>query len=219
MLCLSIYDPHRHLMLNHYWKKNQESGAFEGGPTEEAATGWAWKHQKPIVIPDTQQEHRFPGCVPILMNHGIRSYTVLPMSTHTPHFGAVGLGKNIPETLKGEDVELLSCVANIGALTQERDRAARAVEEQHSLVEISHELNSNLGLDKLLPTILSSLRRIGRYEQAVLSLLDDEGKNERLYGDAVEWESYPIEQSLSAQAIRTRKPAFFTADELQERVL
>jgi formate hydrogenlyase transcriptional activator len=222
LLNLSLYDPRRGCMLNHYWKKNQESGKFEAGPVEKAATGWAWKHQESLAIPDVEREERFPSCMSVLLNHGVRSYTVLPLSTPSSHFGALGLGKNIPETLNEEDVEFLSRVALMGALALEKEKAERAAEEQQSLVEISRKLSSCLELEKLLPVVLSSLRSIARYDRALLSLLDEDGKSVYLYGDALEWEPFvnhgsilPVEQSVSAQAIRTRKVEFLNADELR----
>jgi len=222
LLNLALHDPHRGCMLNQYWKKNQESGEFEASP-DAAATGWAWKHQEPIVVLDTEHEQRFPGCMPVLLNQGVRSYTVLPVSTPSRHFGALGLGKSVPEALKSEDVEFFSRVALLGALALEKEKASRALEEQQSLVAISRELSTNLELEKLLPAILSSLRSIARYERAVLSLLDEEGKNVHLYGDALEWEPFvnhgntvPLEHSISARAVQTRNVAYLTGGDLRD---
>jgi formate hydrogenlyase transcriptional activator len=222
LLNLSLHDARRDCMMTHYWKKNRESGEFGALPVDGAATGWAWKHQEPIAIPDTEREERFPGCVPVLLNHGVRSYTVLPLSTPTARFGALGLGKNVPEALDNEDVEFLSRVALMGALALEKEKANRAFEEQQSLVAISRELSSSLKLEELLPAILSSLRSIGRYERAILSLLDEDGRNVHRYGDALEWEPHlnhgatvPLEQSLSAHAIETQGVTFFTASDLR----
>lgn len=223
LLNLALYDPRRNCMLNQYWKRNQESGEFDSSPVEKAATGWAWKHQEALAIPDIEREQRFPGCMPVLLNQGVRSYTVLPMSTASSRFGALGVGKKIPEALGGEDVEFLSRVALMGALALEKEKAQHAFEEQQSLVAISRELSANLDLEKLLPAILSSLRSIARYDRAVLSLLNEEGKNVYHYGDVLEWEPLvnhgamvPVEQSLSAQAIQTRKVTYFTADDLRD---
>src|SRR6266404_1236190 len=223
LLNLSLYDQRQDCMLTQYWKKNQESGEFDAFPVDGAASGWAWKHQEPIAIPDTRQEQRFPSCVPVLLNHGVRSYTVLPMSTPSKHFGALGLGKNVPEALDHEDVEFLSRVALMGALALEKEKASRALEEQQSLVAISRELSSSLELEKLLPVILSSLRSITRYERTILCLLDEDGKNVHRYGAALEWEPFvnhggaiPLEQSLSARAIQKRNIAFLTAADLHE---
>jgi len=223
LLNLSLYDPRRDCMQTHYWKKNRESGEFAAAPVDEAATGWAWKHQKPIAIPDIAGEQRFPGCVPVLLNHGVRSLTVLPMSTPSSHFGALGLGKNVPEVLDSQDVEFLSRVALMGALALEKERAHHAFEEQQSLVAISRELSFSLELEKLLPVILSSIRSIARYGRTILTLLDEEGENVHRYGDALEWEpllnhgtTVPLEQSLSMRTIQTRDVTFFTADDLRD---
>ena len=223
LLNLALYDPRRNCMQNQYWKKNQESGEFDSSPVDEAATGWAWKHQEPLAIPDTEREQRFPGCMPMLLNHGVRSYTILPVSTASSRFGTLGVGKRVPEALGSEDVEFLSHVALMGALALEKQKAQRAFEEQQSLVAISRELSSSLDLEKLLPAILSSLRGITRYDRAVLSLLDGDGKNVYHFGDVLEWEplvnhgrTIPVEQSLSAHAIQTRNVAFFTAGDLRD---
>ena len=190
MLNLALHDPRRNCMLNLYWKKNQGSGEDDSCPVDEGASGWAWKHQEPIAIPDIEREHRFPGCIAVLLNHGVRSYTVLPMSTPSSHFGAVGLGKKVPEVLNDEEVVFLSRFALMGALAMEKEKANRSLEEQQSLVAISRELSSCLELDKLLPVILSSLRSIARYGRSILTLLDEDGKNVHPYGDALEWESF-----------------------------
>jgi formate hydrogenlyase transcriptional activator len=223
LLNLSLYDPRQDCMLTQYWKKNQESGEFGPFPVDDAASGWAWKHQKLVAIPDTEREQRFSGCVPVLLNHGVRSYTVLPISTPSRHFGALGLGKAVPEAMNREDIEFLSRVAVMGALALEKDRADRAVEEQQSLVAVSRELSSSLEWEKLLPVILSSVRSIARYDRAVLMLLDEDGKNVHRYGDALEWESLlnhgntiPLDKSFSARAIQTRSVTFFAADDLRE---
>jgi formate hydrogenlyase transcriptional activator len=223
LLNLSLYDPRRDCMLTQYWKKNRESGEFDALPVDEVATGWAWKHQKPIAIHDTEREQRFPGFVPMLLNHGVRSYTVLPISTPSRHFGALALGKRIPEILNGEDFEFLARIALMGALALEKERAYRAFEEQQSLVAISRELSSSLELEKLLPVVLSSLRSIARYQRTILCLLDKDGKSVHRYGDALEWEpfvnpgsSIPLEQSLSARAMQRRSVAFLTASDLHE---
>jgi formate hydrogenlyase transcriptional activator len=223
LLNYSLHDPRRDCMLTHYWKRNQESGEFDPFPVNDAVTGWVWKHQELIAISDTERESRFPGFMPVLLNHGVRSYIAVPVSTPAHRFGALGLGKNVPGGVHDDDVELLSRVALMGALVLEKDRAYSAFEEQQSLVAISRELGSSLELDKLLPVILSSIRNIARYDRTVLDLLDDDGKNMHLFGDAKEWEPFvnsdtkvPIEQALSGRAIRTRNVALFTADDLRE---
>jgi len=72
----------------------------------------------------------------------------------------------------------------------EKERAKQAVEEQQSLVAISRELSVSLELEKLLPTILSTLRSSSRYERSLLSLLEEDRKTVRLAGDDSEWRQY-----------------------------
>jgi formate hydrogenlyase transcriptional activator len=224
LLNLSLHDARRDLMLTQYWKKNNESGVFDPLPVDGAASGWAWKHQKSVAIPDTKHEERFPGCVEVLFNHGVRSYNVLPLSTPSAHFGAVGLGNSAPDAmLNPEDVEFLRRVAMMGAISLEKERASRAFEEQKSLVAISQELSSSLDLEKLLPRILASLRSISRYDRTIPTLLNESGEHVQRWGHSLEWEAHlnhgnsvPIKDSLSAEAVETRAPSFFTADDLSE---
>jgi formate hydrogenlyase transcriptional activator len=222
-LSVSLHDPHHDCMQTNYWKKNRESGEFEDLPVDTAASGWTWKHQETVTIDDVEREQRFPGCTPILRDHGVRSYTLLPMSTRSRHFGALGLGRSVRELVSGEDVEFLSRVALLGAVALEKIKAYESFEEQRSLLEISRELSSSLELYKLLPALLASIRNIARYEQAVLSLLDADGKNVQFFGETREWEPLinhgtvvPIEQSLSGRAIQSKNAAFFTAADLRE---
>lgn len=223
LLNLSLYDQRQGYMRSHYWKRNEESGEFVPLSVEEAASGWAWKHQEAVTISDTEREGRFPGFTPLLRDHGIRSYVAVPVTTPTERFGALGLGKRIPEVPNGEDVELLSRLAMMGAIVLEKDRAKRAVEEQQSLVTISRELSSILELEKLLPAILSSLRSIARYQWAVLSLLGEDGNKVQPYGDNPELEpfvnhgtSVPLDQALAGRAVHTREVALYTADDLRQ---
>src|ERR1039457_1801928 len=224
LLNLSIHDSRRDCMLTQYWKKNNESGMFDPLRVDRAASGWAWKFQESVAIPDTEREQRFPDCLPVLINLGVRSYTVLPLSTPSAHFGAIGLGKSAPdEVLNHKDVEFLARVALMGAIALEKERASRALEEQKSLVAISQELSSSLDLEKLLPLILASLRSIRRYDRTILALLDESGEHVQRFGHSLEWEAHlnhgnsvPLKQSLSWPAVETRLPSFFTSDDLSE---
>ncbi len=223
LLNLSLPEPHRDYMATQYWKKNNESGKFDSLPVDQAASGWAWRNQSPIAIPDIERDRRFPGMVYDLRTHGVRSYTVIPISTASRHFGAIGIGKSVPEALKTEDVELLSRIALLSALNMEKARAERAFEEQQSLVAISRELSSSLQIEKLLPAILSSLRGIARYERSVLCLLEKGDEHLYLHGDVMEWEPFinhgakiPAESTLSAKTIQTKSVNFFGPRELGE---
>ena len=222
-LNMSLHDPKQNCMRTRYWTKNRETGEMHHFSVDEAACGWSWKYQEPIAIPDTEREERFANCAHELLDRGVRSYTALPMSTPSRHFGSVGLGKNVAEVISDDDLEFLSRIASMGADVLEKERANDALLEQQSLLAISRELSSNLDLEKLLPVILSSLRSIARYELSVLALLDEDGKSVRIFGSGTEWEPFidlgtvvRLEDALSGWTIRNRTVRFFTADELRD---
>ncbi len=226
LLHLSLRDPRGDYMATQYWKRNNESGVFDSIPVDQATSGWSWRHQSPLAIHDIEDDGRFAEIVPTLRAHGVRSYTAIPMSSASRHFGAIGIGKNIPGTLRFEDIELLSRIALLSALNLEKEKAGKAFEEQQSLVAISQQLSTNLELEKLLPVILQSLRSIARYERSVLSLLEKGDAHVYLHGEVLEWEPFinhgaklPTAHSLSAKAINTRQVTFYGADDLRQAQL
>src|SRR5579862_209487 len=220
LLYLSLQDPLQNRMLTRYWKKNRDSGEFDPLPVDHAVTAWAWAHQQPVVIPDIEHDQRFPAAA-TLLNRGVRSYAVFPLSTTTGRLGALGIGNGLPVALPREDVEFLLRIALMATLALEKDAARRSAEEQESLLAITRLLTSNLQLDKLLPLILASVRGIARYRQATLSLLAEDGKSVRRYwenvkgADGIE-DSVPLEQSMLARAIQTRIAVLFSASDLRE---
>jgi formate hydrogenlyase transcriptional activator len=222
LLNVSLHDPRRDCMLTQYWKKNQESGEFDVLPVEEAATGWVWKHQELIAIPDTEREQRFPGFVPVLLNHGVRSYIALPVSTPTNHFGALGLGKNLPGSPNDDDIELLSRVALMGALVLEKDRAYSAFEEQQSLVAISRELSSSWSWKsccrRFFPVCGTSRATTGPFWACWTRMARTCTYMEMLgSGNLMSTATLRFRLSKpSRRAIQTRKVALFTADDLRE---
>ena len=220
----SLHDERQNCMVTHYWKRNQESGELNAFAVDECVSGWVYTQQEPLTISDITCENRFPSCLPVLGQHGVRSYSVLPMTTPFRRYGALGLGKNVSEVLDSRDLEFLSWVSLMAALALENQGIHRAWEEQQSLVAIGRELSSSLDLERLLPIILSSLRSITRYDHAALCLLDEDGSSLQSYAlEALAGEPFltpgqrvPADQSPSAQAIHTRSITFFTAEDLRD---
>jgi formate hydrogenlyase transcriptional activator len=226
-LNFSSYDPRQNCMLTYYWKKNEESGEFNAFAVDECVSGWVWTHQEVAAIADVEQEKRFPECMQLLRKHGVRSYSMLPMSTGSQRFGALGLGRSVPEVLNAQDVEFLSSVARMAALALENQGVHRAGEEQQQrlqgLVTIGRELSSSLEMETLITNILSKLRLIMGHDHAVLMMLEDDGKTLRKYAmDSAHSAKFtaagvtrvPLRQSLSARAMETRSVTFWSAEEL-----
>src|SRR6266478_8244405 len=179
-LKFSQHDASQNCMITHYWKRNQESGQCDAFAVDECVSGWVWMHQDAVTIPDVEKEKRFPLCMQELRKHGVRSYSVLALSTSERHFGALGLGKNVPEILDSEDLEFFHRVAFIVSLALENQQTHRAGEEQRErlqgLVTIGQQLSSSLELETLLPIVFSNVRQITSCDHTVLALLEEDKK-------------------------------------------
>ncbi|MFY9559878.1 MAG: sigma 54-interacting transcriptional regulator [Terriglobales bacterium] len=225
-LNFSLHDPSQNCMITHYWKKNQESGEFDAFAVDQCVSGWVWMHQEAFVIPDVERETRLPECMQVLRRHGVRWYSMLPMSTSSHRFGALGLGKSVPEVGGVEEVEFFQRVAFMVALTLENQEAHHAGEEQRDrlqdLVTISRDLSSSLDVEALAKSAISNLRRILGHDHTVLKLLEPDGKTLTRYEvESPPWEAYqaqgdhvPLEQAISARAIETRSVTFWSAEQL-----
>jgi formate hydrogenlyase transcriptional activator len=225
-LKFSQHDYSQNCMVTHYWTRNQESGQCDAFAVDECVSGWAWMRQEVVSISDVEKENRFPSCTQELRKHGVWSYTVLPVSTPERRFGALGLGKSIPEVVDSADLEFFHRVAFMVSLALENQQAHRADKEQRErlqgLVKIARDLSSTLELENLTTNILSSLRGITHYDHAALMLLEEDGKMLRRYAmDSPPWEAYriqndcmPLKQALSARAIETRSVVYWNAEEL-----
>src|SRR5882757_4899314 len=184
-LKFSLHDPHQNCMITHYWKKNQESGQFDAFALDECVSGWVWMRQEAMTIPDVEKEKRFPACMQDLRKHGVRSYSMFPLTTSACRYGALGLGRSVAEAPDSEDVEFFGRVAFVVALALENQEAHHAGEEQRErlqgLVTIGQELSSSLELETLLPIVFANLRQITSYDHAVLALLEEDKKFLRVY--------------------------------------
>ena len=227
-LNFSLHDERQNCMITHYWTKSEESGEFDGFPVNDCATGWVWKNQEAMFIPDIEQEIRFQACIPALRKHGVRSYSVAPMTTTEGRLGSLGLGKKQPEALDAEDMAFLSRAAHMVAVALQNQKLRWAMEDRcrrlQSLVAIAQELNSNLGLDRWLPAIFAELRQIAPCDYAAIGILEDGGL--RRY--AVSWgpglesqqeDKYgrlSLSEATAEKAIETRSITYWTAQDLQQ---
>jgi len=225
-LKFSQHDPSQNCMITRYWKRNQENGQCDAFAVDECVSGWVWMHQEVVTIPDVEKEKRFPLCVQELRKHGVRSYSMLPVSTAERRFGALGLGKRVPEVLDSEDLEFFHRVALMVSLALENQETYHVGEEQRErlqgLVTIGRDLSSTLDLQQMTTNILSNLRGVTHHDHAALMLIEEDGKILRRYSmDSPPWDAYrsqedrlPLKQALSARAIETRSVVYWSAAEL-----
>ena len=56
----SLHDPKKNQMRLHILEGTELKAPREM-PVEDAATGWVWQNQQPLIFPDLQAESRFPA--------------------------------------------------------------------------------------------------------------------------------------------------------------
>jgi formate hydrogenlyase transcriptional activator len=213
----SLHDPIQDRMLSHFWKAGEETGELPALPVGECVSGWVWRHQQPMSIPDLELDARFPTCLRRLRKHGVRSYTAVPISTAGCRYGALAMGKSETEAADPQHSELLARVAQMVALALENQKIRRAVQKQEerikSLAAISEGLSSSLDLERLTPIIFANLRRITNYDCAALALLEADRRALRMYAVdplpgseplVFEGRTVPLEEAISGQTLATR---------------
>jgi formate hydrogenlyase transcriptional activator len=191
----------------------------------DSPSGWVWKHQEPVRIPDIERETRFADGLRELRAHGVRSYAVVPMSSARRRYGALGVGYPEPSEDSPEALPLLERAARLVALAVENHEIHSEWEKQQnrlkSLVEIGQEVSSTLDFDQLLPLVFSKMRRITNYDYARLAVLEPDSRTLRIRtvepaqsAAAREWNRLPLANAISARAIETRKVALLDAKEI-----
>jgi formate hydrogenlyase transcriptional activator len=179
-LKLALHDPQQDCMITRYCKKNADAGGVDAFPVADCLTGWAWTHQQMAMVTDVDTEQRFPHCIQELRKHGIRSYCVLPLTIEERRYGALGLGKNLPEALESGCVDFLQRLAVLVTIALENQEKNRARDEHRErlqrLVGFAHELNSTLEIERLLPVVFSTVKEMTQCEYVGVVLLEEDKK-------------------------------------------
>jgi formate hydrogenlyase transcriptional activator len=59
---------------------------------EDSPSGWVWQNQQPYVIPDLEEETRFPEFIQRLRGYNVRSMAIIPLTTAQHRLGAFSSG-------------------------------------------------------------------------------------------------------------------------------
>jgi formate hydrogenlyase transcriptional activator len=198
-LGVGIYEEKAHEI---HLKMFDGSGASLDTPKfspEETLSWWVYQHQEPLVIASLEKETRFPTPVDLLKKLGIRSVSVLPLTTVHRRLGGLAVGSQEANAHNSEEVRFLSLVANQVALALDdcmSHEASRRAEEElrqkqvelqakrdrlQLLLEVTNQVVSNLDLRDLLRSIAESVRRVMRCDCVGVSLLNPETNQVCLY--------------------------------------
>lgn len=188
---------------------------------EETFTWWVYLHQQPLVIPNLNEETRFPRAVEVLRTHGIRSVCTLPLTTVHGRLGSLAVGSQDVDAYGSEEVSFLSLVANQVALAvdaalsfEASEQAQKELQRKHAelqaerdrlqlLLDVTIQVVSNLELPELLRAISASVRRVMQCDAVGVFLLDAEHNRLHLSardftgltGPTQEDVSYPVDEN------------------------
>ena len=201
-------------------------------PPDDSPSGWVYVHQQPLVIPDVNQESRWPKIMDVLKRNRVVSSCWLPLTTAQHRLGALMFGFVSGGPLESQldfmrQVSAQVAVAVDNTLNFEKAekyqrQLARERDRLRVLLEITNVLVSELDIRELFPSITACLRRVMPSEYSSLALLDNGGGT--LKNHALVFEGNPaiipqgataaLDETPAGKAVETRRPAIFDAGEL-----
>jgi formate hydrogenlyase transcriptional activator len=81
-------------------------------PVDEDPAGWVWQTQQPLIIPDVNEETRWPRFLELAKPSGGQSCCQLPLTTSRGRLGTLVFGSQQPSAYDAADLDFLQIVAN-----------------------------------------------------------------------------------------------------------
>ena len=165
-VALSLYDPAKHRMRLQTIQANVPADLVGGHeePLDETPAGSVWQSQQPVIVPDLVDEARWPKVTQRMLEDGINSFCVVPLTTAVRQLGAIGFASQRKEAYGVGDLEFLQEVAKQVAvavdnvlhhqdLLHDRDRL-------RLLLEVTESIASHRDLTELLRDLAQRLPSI-----------------------------------------------------------
>lgn len=125
-----------------------------------------------ISIADTAHENRYPH----IAESGLGSIAYVPLPTATVPVGVIVVGRAERGAFRKEVIDFLKSVANVLTTLIEQRRSHVAERQQRAIIEaqnrVAAALNSSLGLEAVLDTILDNLPRIVPHDYASIMMIE-----------------------------------------------
>jgi formate hydrogenlyase transcriptional activator len=237
LLSLVLYDAATNTMRLHILESTSEVEPHIPEmeiPADESPSGWVYLHQEPLVIPDVNEETRWPKIMDVLKRNRIVSSVWLPLTTAQHRLGALMFGFVSGSPLESQldfmrQVSAQVAVAVDNTLNFEKAekyqrQLARERDRLQVLLEITNALVSELDIRELFPSITACLRRVMPSEYSSLALLEQGGGTLRNYALVFEGNPAIIPQGATAKldetpagrVVETRRPAVLDGRELAQ---
>lgn len=88
----SLHDSLKNVMRVHTWEGSTLTTTPDEVPVDDSTSGWVWRNQQPLVVPDERLDKHFPASVNYLRTKGIRSYCT-PSHHGAKAVGCLGVGQ------------------------------------------------------------------------------------------------------------------------------
>ena len=120
-MSLLLYDEASHNFRIQLLETRRSSGIIlPSNVGREETISWSvYQNQKPVVIPSTLRDERFPKTIGILRDNSILSACFLPLTTSRRRLGAIGFGMSREHNFTSDEVDYLGLVADQVALAAE----------------------------------------------------------------------------------------------------
>jgi formate hydrogenlyase transcriptional activator len=224
----AFYDPVKNVMRGHLWEKSGDTPSEMERVVAESPSGWAWKNQQPLIVPDLEAETRFPWVRSMLLERGLKSYCWFPLTATEKCLGAMGFGRSRTNGYSENDMRLLPRLAKLVAVAVEAAQTREALVEEkerlHMLLEVNNTLVTNRDLQKLFPAISAFIHRMIRYDYASVAVYDEESHTLSYYplesslttGVAGMDTTHPVKDTPAGHALMDRETKIFTREDLLE---
>ena len=135
-------------------------------PPDESPSGWVYVHQEPLVIPDVDQETRWPKIMDVLKRNRVVSSSWLPLTTAQHRLGALMFGFVSAGPLDSQldfmrQVSAQVAVAVDNTLNFENaEKYQRQLTRERDRLQVLLEITNVLGLGAGHPRVVSRHRRL-----------------------------------------------------------
>ncbi|UCC62145.1 MAG: GAF domain-containing protein, partial [Anaerolineae bacterium] len=142
----------------------------------EGLTGWAAETNQPVAVADAARDPRFKFLPETEESHFL-SLLAVPLVNQGRVIGAMNIQTRIHHTFSGDEIELLSLIADLAAGALEKamlyEGMQRQIAELSALAEVSQAVTSPLYLDEMLEVVVEMVARVMNARLCSLMLLDE----------------------------------------------
>ncbi|HEY1464548.1 MAG TPA: sigma 54-interacting transcriptional regulator [Terriglobales bacterium] len=177
-------------------------------------------------MPDIAREERFVPAMKNLQTAGIRSYSVLPLTTPQRKIGALGFGSAEVNGYNDSDLVFLQrigeMIAHAVENAQNREALHKEQERLRMLLQVNATLVASHDLQKLFPLVSSYIRSVVKQDFASLALYDEKAQVFRKYAldfpDAPDLfsigQTFPLKDTSSGLALIEQQVKVFNSEQL-----